>query len=423
HWTRQRMAFAVRDEFFSPWQWKWLAIAIIALASVGVLLLWRTNRRALALIGILFLPYGACVYVLQDMTTIRYAIPLVPCIALLASIPLCRIRSAPAVGPLIATGVCAASAMITIPALREYHAAPSPPFQALTRVRQLAAGNTALGSGHYVFERYLRRLDSDPRIAVLPPSKQEWRALADYWKRGERRPILFLRDPHRTTFLLMGRDTQHILGRWRWPDRVNRLMRGERPGDVELVRLDPPRWFAERGIASPLEMAAPAELSRAPHRLYVRPSNRRRVFLASGSLVGASRGDVVFTLDAEARASWSVDKHFTLHALIDPPVDKERYTLAVLTGSRSMVVSDVWVGPLDTPAIRPAKGFYSAERDESDATLFRWIAPDAHAAVYLPDRHARLTIKGRVPIPYEGQPLQLVFEWDHQSLASTVIDA
>src|SRR5262249_11954307 len=141
-------------------------------------------------------------------------------------------------GPLLATVLCGLSAVVTVPALRDYHAVPSPPFQALARVRQLADGGETLVSGHYMFERYLRWLADDQRILVMPPEEQAWRMLADYWKRGERRPILFLRDANPTSLLLMGRDTQQTVGRWRWPRSVRRFMRGERPNDVELVRLE-----------------------------------------------------------------------------------------------------------------------------------------------------------------------------------------
>jgi hypothetical protein len=245
--------------------------------------------------------------------------------------------------------------------------------------------------------------------------------LADYWKRGEQRPILFLKQPERMSLLLMGQDTQHTLGRWRWPEPVARLMRGERPGDVELVRLDAPRWFSDSGIATSQEDTAVIDLARAPHRLYVRPTARRRVFFASGSLVDASSADVALRVDGEPSAHWTVEKHFTLRALLEPQPSRARYIPTLIEAPVPMVISDIWVGPADEPVIRPARGFYFAER-ERDATLFRWIGPEAHATVYLPGSRAQLTIRGRVPRRFYAGPFMISLEWEGRPLGTFSIE-
>ena len=114
-----------------------------------------------------------------------------------------------------------------MPALAAYHSTPSPPFQALAALDALDVDpGSVVVSGHHVFERYLERVR---KHEVLLPTQGAFETLRAHWSQGGRKPVLFLKQPIRTTLLLFGDEPTMRLGRWRWPESVRPFMGGNGP--------------------------------------------------------------------------------------------------------------------------------------------------------------------------------------------------
>lgn len=419
-WTLRSAVFAARDFLLVPWQHPLLGAGVLLLAGAGAIVLALAEPRRLVLPLLLFLPYSAFHYVFQDTDTLRYGIPAIPLVAFLASVPLTQWRFRRLVVPLAAAGFSVAAAAITLPALDEYHSTPSPMMQAVTTTSQHAASERVVISGHFAFERYLPLLPQQLERLALTQEK-EWQSLTQYWKSGRRDPVLFMRETHRTDLLQFGRDTQHTIGRWEWPARARPFLKGARPGSIELVRLEPPRWAIESGAFVTNEAGPYEEVKRQPHLFHVRPSPARQVLMVSGA-VDTARGPVELSLEGGGgvSSSWRAEGFFTLRTLL-PPVTSKSYVPISLHAPAPVAITDVWLERETSAAVRPAEGFYLAERDEG-TRLFRWIGTEAHAAAYLPTDTGLLTIEGWIPVNYYRLPVTVSLAWNGRPVASLHVD-
>ena len=422
HVTIRRVAGAVLDTFVNPWTTLWLAVPVLVLAAIGTISLLRSNWRALAWLLVLFLPYTAYHLLLQNTPTIRYAVPIIPMVSLLATVAVCsgswsrwRRRAALAAGVAFTAG----AGVATVPALVAYHATPGPAAHALDYLRGMSGHDAMLVSGHYVFTRYLSRLDETFDIR-FPVVGNDLRPVFEYWKSGGRKPVLFLKNPARMSLLLLSSDTQTLVQRWNWPDSVLPFLKGERPLLTELWRIEPPRWFSDSGLLTSPEAGAPESVARQPHRFFLRPSGRRRVLIASGRLPERDSADVALQVGGRVLNRFRVRRDFTLTAMVEPNSQAGAYVPVAFETSAPALLTDVWVAPEGQPSILPANGFYTPERDGRLA-LFRWIAPRAEAAVYLPVERGHLRIRGQIPAKYYELPATLSLEWGGRPLGSVSI--
>jgi len=417
--TLNHAASRAVDVLLAPWQDPYLGGAILCLAGVGALILATSNRRLLALLSLLFAPYALYHYLLQDTTAVRYTIPIIPAVSLLASLPILRAPWRVAlVRPLAAVGAAAAAAVVTVPALIAYHSTSTPSLQALATVDRLQPAEPFILSGQAVFSRYLTAVRTHD---VMLPTKGTRRTLLTYWKDGRRTPVLFMRDPQRMALLFFGRDGQQHVGYWAWPRSVRPFMQGERPSDVELVRLTPPRWLAESGLLVSPEAGPLATVIAEKPLFHVRTSPNRKALLVSGFLNRKGSARVSLKVGRRVHRAWDVSERFTLRTLIDPLAGPAPYLPLSLETTAPAVFTDVWLEPEGRPLIRPSHGFSSAERDE-EANLFRWIAPQATAISYLPGRRGHLTIDGSIPAKYYQLPFRLSLQWNGRPLDSVEVN-
>jgi hypothetical protein len=296
----------------------------------------------------------------------------------------------------------------------------SPMMQAVTVAGQRAASERVVISGHFTFERYLPLLPQ--RIERLALTQQkEWQSLTEYWRSGRREPVLFMKETQRTDLLQFGRDTQSTIGRWDWPPRARPFMKGARPGSIELVRLEPPRWAIESGSFVTDEAGPYEDVKRQPHRFYVRPSPSPQVLMVSGAF-DTARGPVELSLETGGvSSSWRAEGHFTVRTLL-PPVTSTSYLPISLHAPAPVAITDVWLEGETRAVVRPAKGFYLAERD-AGARLFRWIGVEGRAAAYLPTETGRLTIEGWIPVKYYRLPVTVSLAWNGRPEASFRVDS
>jgi hypothetical protein len=418
--TVHRAAYALWDVLVTPWGPPWVGIPVVAAAALGACLWLRSNRPALGWALLLFLPYAVYHYLLQMTETIRYAIPVVPLVALLATAPLCSLSRAwqQQLASVLGVLFVALSSLWTVPALAAYHRTPSPAASAVAFVRQYPTASDAfVVAGHHVFTRYIQQFGV--AFTTLPAIPREiWRRLAEYWKQDRHKPILFLRDPARTSLLFAGNDAQTVLGRWSWPASVAPLLKGERPSGVEVLRLDPPSWFCESGFFVMDEAGLPEQVAREPHRLYARRSSRRQVLMVTGAVPADT--DLTLELEDGVHTRWHARGGFTLTTMLDALAGPSRYVPLSFHSPHPVLFTDVWIGPEEQPVIRPAAGFYRPERNRA-GRLFRWMAPEAHAFAYLPGGGARVTIRGEIPVKYYRLPVTISLAWDGKPLKTVSI--
>jgi len=418
--TLERAIWAARYSFVTPWGPPWLGTVVVILAGLGAFALLVKDRRRLILILLLFLPYAVFHYLLQMTEVLRYAVPIVPMVAVLAAEPLVRWRKEIGLPlPVAAVAFIAVSSYSTAPALAAYSSTPSPPARAMARLGEIATRSpNYILSGNYVFTRYFPWLPTG--LEVLPPTpRTEWRQLATYWKNGGRQPILFLRDASRTSLRLVGARSQTPLEQWNWPASVAQFIGGDRPGHIELVRIDPPRWFAESGFLLTFEAGPIARVAREPHRMFVWPDDTLEALTVAGSVVGAGGAEVRVRVGDREVDRWQLSGAFTARAKLAalPP---GAYVPVILETSTPVLFTDVLVERSNLTAVQPVTGFFLPERDER-AAMFRWMAPEATAVVVVKNERARLRLRGLVPVEHYREPVTVSLSLDDHPLVTRVV--
>jgi hypothetical protein len=398
--TLDRMYHAAVSVLVGPWGSFWLAGAVLLAAAVGVGLMWRAERRSLCLLLLLYLPYGLYHYTLQQTGGLRYAIPILPLVALPAAVTISRVIGAYPRRLLAMGAVFVALAMwVTTPALHAFAAGPSPPAGAVRFLEGLALEDRQpVVAGNYVFDRYLSELARSTRVLRTKPH-QEWRALTGLWVDGELDQVWFLRDPARSLLHQMDPQALTRVAGWRWPDSVSRFIKGARPTQVELVRVDPPRWFARSGFYLTADVGPADEVSRQPHVLYVRPDTELSI---SGR---ASRPtDVTMVAAGETRGHWRVNHDFTIRVVVPPSPGARRYVLVRLDATAPVLFTRVAISGNGDHYALPTSGFHALERDEFGQS-FRWMGPSADIIVSGSGVPTRLTLRGRLPVEYFRLPV------------------
>lgn len=414
---------AAANVFLAPWGSAVLGAAMSLLAAAGAIQLALRAPGTLCLVVLTWLPYTAYHYLLQWTETLRYTIPTVPFVVLLASQPVYSL--ARRIGVPVTVAALAASAALswsTWPALRAYHGTPSPPAQAVEEAGRRARATGAVVSGHFGFGRYFDWLPDNVSV-IRPPLRAEWRGLAEFWKRGGQAPILFFRNPSRTTLLMVDGTVQRPIGRWAWPESVVPLMRGERPNEVELVQIDPPRWFAESGFLLTLEAGRRDVVVREPHLLWVRASRQVRVLAISGRVAGEGAARVSVDIGGKRKDWEEVEGAFTINTFLEPAAAAAGtgYVRVAVSANQPLALTGVTLRDADESLIRLEDGFHFAERDAS-RRLFRWMAPEASAIIYVPGDRAVLRLHGSVPPYLRQKPFTLTLTWEGKRLAVLPLD-
>lgn len=401
----ERVSGGAVDAFVSPWGRVWLAGIVLTAAAAGVAVLWRQERRSLGMVVLLFGPYALYHYLLQA-TNLRYAIPILPLVALPASVAVVRlVGGRRLVVAAVATGFVIVTADITRAPLEAYAGEPSPPAKAVKYLHQIARQESRpVVAGHHVFERYFAELAPNARLIRTLP-KEEWRALNRYWVAGGRRPVWFLREPRRRMVRrLVDPTAQTRVAAWKWPDPLTRLLKGARPTEVELVRLDPPRWFAERGFFLTPEAGSPDRVARERHLLFVRPDPTLREVVVSGTAPFAAV--VTIVVDDDAQPPQRVDREFSLRVPAPSTRGTGAYVPIRFEASEPLMLTDVALVAVDRDLIQPLAGFHAIEEDEF-GLQFRWMAPRARAVVLRSGGRLRIALRGRLPVEYYRLPITL----------------
>ncbi len=434
HLTLNRVAHAGRLVLAGPWVSPALAAVVLALSAIGLVALMR-RPRALGLTLLAFVPYLLTHLLLQHVETVRYALLYVPFFALLAAegaVALGRRvlprASEPALAAAGGLTLAAWSAALTLPALSAFSHAASPPVAAFREAGRLVAGGDYVVSSHYIFLDYLRELDAAERLESPPGGAA--RGLGDYWLRGGSKPVLFVGDPSRTDLESVDPAARRPLGRWSWPFRADLFMTGARPSSAELVRIDPPRWFAGKGFVLSLEAGRLSEMpALTERRAYLRRSLQASFLMVSGEPIGAG-GQYAVDLELEGRrlGSFPCVEPVARGLLLEAADAEGGYRELVARTHRAGVaegapfaLKGLAYGPLDAAALVPAGGWFYPETDEDDRS-FRWTSARAASLAHVPAGGARLTIAGRVPSEYVGAGARLALAIDGVEVARAVVE-
>jgi hypothetical protein len=182
-----RLMTGLHDSVITPWALWWLAVPTTALALAGAIgLAWRVPR-ALALIGVAWVPYAVYHLLFQETETTRYVLPLVLPISACVAAALLMLPHAARVPALAAVfsgmvGVSAVSAW-------QYARQPPEPFSASGVLQQATHAEVpAAWLMHRRVEaesRRARQVAPRPAVTVLPaPAAREWQTVLPLWMAG-----------------------------------------------------------------------------------------------------------------------------------------------------------------------------------------------------------------------------------------------
>lgn len=315
-------ASALLRTLIYPWDSLVLGGVVVTVATVGAAGLLLRDRRTLAALGAISVPYLTFHLLFHDLDFVRYALPLVPIVAFLTVCGLelvARRAALPAAGALALWAVATAS-----PALYAYGSEPSPVTRVVEDMRaaQGEAERVTLAM-HQTFQRPLEA-EVVPVSTRLPsPPRREWLELARYWREGNTAPLWFLADPRRTDLALIDPRSRGDRRDFAWHFTSLSQIGGMRPSAVEWYRLSVPGWFAEDGWALTPETAGMARaMQRGPHLGPITAWVRRRPEAADLMIGGRNLGapqdpPVTFTMSVDEAiiATWNVAPGFFLKVL------------------------------------------------------------------------------------------------------------
>jgi Dolichyl-phosphate-mannose-protein mannosyltransferase len=408
--TWQRAGQSAADVLILPWGEVWMACGVLLSAAAGVILMWcdPQRRKHLGVLLVLFAPYAVYHSLLQETTTLRYAISTLPLMVIPAAFAISRaVRDRDSLVVAVTAAIVAVCATVTAPKLAAYSDSPSPPAQAIQHLAQLALKEDLVVSGDHVFERYLPQLA--PVAQVIPPkAREEWRAVNRYWVAGNRRPVWYLTDTVRSVLSLADPKSQTRANVWEWPETLRIIQKGVRPAHVELIRLDPPRWFVESGFLLTPDAGPPDRVAKENHLLFVSKDIESDRVLVSG----ATTTPTVVSVFAghNVRQDWAVSEHFSVQTIV-PTDSRTSYTPVRFEANVPLLLTDVSVVGAREDVVRPTSGFYKPERDEENKE-YRWIAPSAEVLVSRSGVPVWVTLRGYVHIEHVKLPVTVEAQVD-----------
>jgi hypothetical protein len=246
-WTNpspRRLALALVDTFVRPWGAAWLADLLLVVVGAGVLVLAWRERRLLGWLALAFGPYLALHLLFQDTPTTRYALPVVPPMAIAAAWALSAV--APRRAWMAASALAAVCLAVVLPVTRLYAGSPMPASSAVLGASRGLAREGGVVAGHFEFARPLQVSGLEARLES--PEFRERLELVRYWANGGHGPVWFVASPARTDLDGVDPFSRRILERSEWRFSRDWFVGGTRPVHGQLVRIDsPPGWVAGEG--------------------------------------------------------------------------------------------------------------------------------------------------------------------------------
>lgn len=410
--TVRQAAVAFQTGFLAPWGSPVAGWVMVALATAGVVVVFRRSPRVLTILVVAFGPYLIFDRLFQENITTRYALPLVIPIAYLAVRALFAVGRAGGIAAVAV--VIAAFVYVDDTAIYRYAQMEAPAFRMLADMRQSVSGSPSPVPPVLAMHRResfdMRRPitwvgDRMPPVAtVLPaPPKHEWLELVKYWKGGGRAPVWFVADPLRSDLALVRYAGRPAL--YRWPLDQMELLGGVRPNVMDWHTMPVPDWYLEEGWALTPETAGIAREDRrgpglAPIAGWVRRWAQPSTLMVGGRNLGLS--------GRPAQVRVSVDGELVDETTVNPGVFLRMIQLPARTGDADylkVTVSadnpDAAVEQFDSqPAGRVVFGFGDGwneqEYNPSTGALWRWTTDRALLRVKAEGHAVALTLRGEI---------------------------
>jgi hypothetical protein len=442
------------ETFIHPWVALPLAIVVIGLAVLGTAAMLRESRRALLFLAAASLPYALFHFTFQEMQTIRYALPLVPPIALLAvrGLAIGGMRLA-ALG---AAALSVASLLLVWPLTADYSKGGGSIFDLLAsmRARAKATGVDAPVVMHQRIYNETRRVRQTMPDTFVWPIKRpiaghEWLQLTRLWRGGHRGPVWMLADPARTDLALVDRRDVTRLAEHRWPGDTSLLMGGVRPNAIDWLEIRRPRWFLDQGWSLTPETAGVARRDNKGPALggitaHVRLDAAPLTLLIGGRHLGAA-GSTPIRFRARFGDRWDrqwvVKPGFFLETwrletedvrlLAANASSPEGYVRLLVTadptdggrGPAPAAIEQFDVASDRSPMLGFADGWQEAEYNPARGRSWRWMADTASLRVLNAPEGIRLRLAGESPLEYFDAPPTVVIRAGTTELARHRPDA
>ena len=413
-------------------------------AGLGIVWLWRHERRALAVLAVAFGPYLVLDVLFQETFTSRYALPLVVPLAYLAA---CGLRWAPAEAVwLLALPIAMYGAHIGGRSIAAYAQQKAPAFRLLDDMKRAAEA-----TGVRPVLAPDRRESFDMRRPLLwmggamppiarqlpAPPQHEWLEAVRYWNAGGREPVWFLVDPGRTAIDLV----QHASPfEYRWPLPYPVLISGVRPNDVNWYAVDRPEWYVGEGWALTPEAAGVAAadhrgLASAPIEGWVRRSGPGGVLMIGGRVLDPSRRPkLTVTFD-----DGSPDQRSLVSEVLQPGAFLRFAPIPAATavaGAREYAKVSVSATEGDAVAIEqfdasPARilfgfgdGWHEQELNPRTGARWRWLSERGEIRLgSRPTDPLRLHLEGESPLKYFSRGSRLKIRSGDQVYFDTVLSS
>jgi len=433
------VAMALVHTFVDPWDSVPLASVVLALAAAGALGLVVRERRTLAVVAGMSLPYLAFHLLFQDTSFTRYATPLVPVVSYLA-VRAVGFLSPRAVAPVVAALTLWAVALAA-PTLIEYASAPAPAARVVAALNaEAAASPPAALAMHQTFRRPLQAETVDVTPVLPSPPRREWLELAAFWNEGHAGPVWFLADPRRTDLALFDPQSRRDVLPLRWAPASRRIFGDMRPNAVDWVRMTRPRWFAEEGWSLTPETAGVAQvMGRGPHLGPIVARVRReatavRTLVGGRNLAGPGDPRARFTLAVDGRTidEWDVAPGFFLRT-VDLPAGTlagEGPFAALTLGSTAAsgaaivptAVEQFDLQPLGTLMWGFDEGWHEAEYTPR-LGMWHWTGDRALLRVVGATTAVRVDLEIESPLTYFDGPSQVRASAGPREVGSSTIGA
>lgn len=430
--TPRRLAIGLMETFLLPWD-VYASGVVLLLAAIGLVVTALRERRSLLVLAVAFGPYTIFHLLLQETFHVRYALPVLPAVAWLATRALAdmtgRRPGARALRVAMAAFPLVLAAGAALPAGVAYGAAPHPAFRAIDDANAaVAAGERpAAVFSHFSLRRPLQASPVGGARYVEPVRSYEWLDLVDYWVGGGRDPVWFFADPYRSDLALIDRHSEGATSsttEYRWPVAGRPELGGVRPAGADWHRFNGvPGWFAAEGWAltpetGGLARATTMGVDREPIDAYVRRRDGPMHLLVGVRHLGAADEPATafeLTIDGSVIDRWTLDPAAGPNDLrfIDLPqgLPAGPGDLALLQmTARSTVAgrptAEVAVRQFDVqPAGRLIWGFgegwHEAEYESASGTAWRWTS-DRSLLRVKGGGDLRILLRGESPLRYVG---------------------
>jgi hypothetical protein len=421
--TPRRLALALTDSFLRPWSSNGVAATVLALAAIGFVVEVLTRGRALLFVTVAFAPYALFHLLLQETSHVRYALPLLPPVAWLASRALMQVGR---LGSAFAFVIVAACLVDAVPTSVVYARQRHPAFRVIADMAREAEGAPpGAVFSHYALYRSLQAAAPRRLPVVAPVRNKEWMGPLDYFRRGERATVWFLADPRRTDLDLMDRRTLQKAEGYPWDVAGRPEFGGARPVGAEWYRLSPPDWVVGEGWSLTPEAggrvsADRSGLIRGPIEAVVRRQPEPLVAVIGGWYLGNPAGPATaFTLEIDGATveTWTHDHRSAgsgfLHVVRlaegipagDGAYASLRLTARSPVGGRAGEVAirqfDIHRESGSMLAFGP--GWHEDEYNPTTGLRWRWSS-DRSDLFVVAGSDTTLVLRGESPLKYFGEP-------------------